>query len=158
MVLSDGQIAEFASAANAGEITVGMVAVTRAQTPAVRDYAQTMISAHNTAQARQTAIVNTLGITTSTSPLSEQLSENAAAVLKQLQNASVTDFDILYVRSQIDMHLQVLQALDEQLLPNVSADALRSELVLTRTEVQGHVESARGLLGLLEDLSDAGVP
>lgn len=157
--LTDGQIVNFASTANAGEISLAMVALNRAQIPAVRDYAQTMISGHNTAQARQTALATSLQLTATTSPLSEQLSENAAQVLKQLQNASVTDFDILYVQSQIDVHTQVLQALNDQLLPSVSADALQAELLVTRTEVQAHLETARALLVTLETLdTDAGVP
>jgi putative membrane protein len=119
-----------------------------------------MIAAHNTAQQRQTAIVNALGLTASPSPLSEQLSDNATQTQLQLQNASATEFDVLYIRSQVDMHLQVLQAIDEQLLPNVSAETLRAELVLTRTDVAAHLESARALLATFDgtDASDAGAP
>lgn len=156
--LSDAQIAAFTSTANLGEVSLGMLALTRVMLPAVRDFAQMMISMHTAAQTRQNAVLNTLGLTIAASPLSTQLENDAMQVTAQLNAAAANQFDLAYIRSQVDIHAKVLTIVDDQLLPNVSATALRADLTLTRSEVVSHLAAARVLLEQLENASDAGVP
>ena len=158
MRLNDAQIAAVLSAVNTAETGVGMYAVTRATTPAVRAFAQSMVEMHNTSKERQTALFNTLMLTLETSNLSAQLTDTSTATMTQLMSVVGTEFDAAYVRSQVDAHTQVLMIIDEQLLPNVTADALRSELVLTRTQVATHIDAARTALQTLEaEDTDAGI-
>jgi predicted outer membrane protein len=158
--LSDGQIAEVTSVANTGEISSGTLAVNRAVSPAVIDYAQSRIALYQLAEERQTAVVIAIGVTPSPSALSAQLTEDTVRIRTQLESASAAEFDVLYLRSQVELQQRLLTAIDDQLLPNVVADTLRSELVLTRTQVQGYLDTARALLATLEgsDEGDAGVP
>ena len=135
-----------------------MLALTRVMLPAVRDFAQMMISMHTAAQTRQNAVLNTLGLTIAASPLSTQLENDAMQVTAQLNAAAANQFDLAYIRSQVDIHAKVLTIVDDQLLPNVSATALRADLTLTRSEVVSHLAAARVLLEQLENASDAGVP
>jgi putative membrane protein len=144
---------------NTGEISLGMLAVNRAVVPAAQDYAQAMIAMHTGAQERQNALVSSLGITPSTSALSARLSEDAARVRTTLESADALDFDLLYIRSQVDLHARVLLTIDEQLLPNVTEELLRADLLVTRTEVATHLAQAQTLLATLEvGDTDAGVP
>jgi|GEM_PF-2170676 len=157
--LNDGQIAEITNVVNTGEISLGMLAVNRAVVPAAQDYAQAMIAMHTAAQERQNALVSSLGITPSTSALSARLSEDAARVRTTLESADALDFDLLYIRSQVDLHARVLLTIDEQLLPNVTEELLRADLLVTRTEVATHLVQAQTLLATLEvGDTDAGVP
>jgi putative membrane protein len=158
--LTDGQIAEITTVVNAGEITLGTLALNRAQLPGTQDYARMMITMHTAAQERQTALVAALGLTPTPSTLSTQLTEDAASVSSQLESATAAEVDVLYVRSQVALHGTVLETIDEQLLPNVTADTLRAELVVVRVEVAAHLEQALALLATLEgvDGADAGVP
>jgi predicted outer membrane protein len=145
---------------NTGEIALGMLALSRAQLPATRDYAQSMVSMHQSAQERQAALVAAIGVTPSPSSISSQLTDDAVRVRSQLESAADAEVDVLYIRSQVELHANVLETIDEQLLPNVSADMLREELVVARVMVAAHLETAQALLVTLEgvDGSDAGVP
>lgn len=158
--LNDGQIAQITTVVNTGEITLGMLALNRGQVPAARDYAASMIAMHQAAQERQTALVTALGITPSPSSLSDRLAQDAMSIQNTLTTADAASFDLLYIQSQVDLHARVLNTIDEQLLPNVTAEMLRDDLVITRTEVVAHWEQAREILAALQgvDGADAGVP
>jgi putative membrane protein len=156
--LSDAQIAAVTSAANTGEISLAMLALTRAQLPATRAFAQMMSDMHGAAQTRQNAVLDVLDLTVAANPVSMQLERDAMQVMTQLNTAAPNQFDLLYIRSQVEIHTKVLSIIDGQLLVSVDAPALRADLVLTRTEVAAHLAAAQVLLDQLEDLTDAGVP
>lgn len=155
--LSDAQIAAVLSAVNTAETGAGTFALTRATTPAAREYAESMVEMHNTAKERQTALFNTLDLTLEPSELSVQLTDDATATMTQLMSLTDTEFDAAYLKSQADAHMKVLMIIDEHLLPNVVADTLRAELVLTRTTVAAHLDAARLALQPVQE-EDAGVP
>jgi putative membrane protein len=157
MDLSDAQIAAVLSAVNTAETGAGTFALTRATTPAAREYAESMVEMHNTAKERQTALFNALDLTLEPSTLSTQLTDDSTATMTQLMSLTDTEFDAAYLKSQADAHMKVLMIIDEQLLPNVVADTLRAELVLTRTTVAAHLDAARLALQPVQE-DDAGVP
>jgi len=157
MSLSDGQIVAVLAAVNASEISQGTTAMTRAVSEGVRNFAESMVTVHNTAQARQTELAMSLGLASEVSPLSTQLGEDAKTVMAQLTAASDAEFDALYLRTQVDSHMKVLMLIGEHLLPSVTSDELRAELMLTRMEVATHLEGARNASTPLED-TDAGTP
>ncbi|HKU38118.1 MAG TPA: DUF4142 domain-containing protein, partial [Polyangiales bacterium] len=156
--LTDAQIAAVTTVANSGEVDLGTLAVARAVLPAVRDFAQMMVTMHTAAQTRQSAVLATLGVQIAPNPISTQLEADAMALRGQLTSASAAAFDRAYIQSQVDVHMRVLTTFDEQLLPNATAPALRADLMLARGEVAAHLALARTLLATLDDLSDAGVP
>jgi putative membrane protein len=155
--LTDAQIAAVLSSVNTAETGAGTFALTRATTPAAREFAQSMVEMHTTAQARQTALFTTLDITVTPSTLSTQLTDESTATMAQLMSLTDTEFDAAYLRSQADAHMEVLMIIDQQLLPNVVADALRAELVLTRTTVAAHLDAARLAAASVQEDTDAGV-
>ena len=157
MSLSDGQIVAVLAAVNASEISQGTTAMTRAVSEGVRNFAESMVTVHNTAQARQTDLAMSLGLMSEVSPLSMQLGEEAKSLMAQLTAASDAEFDALYLRTQVDSHMKVLMLIGEHLLPSVTSDELRAELMLTRMEVATHLEGARNASTPLED-TDAGTP
>jgi putative membrane protein len=158
--LEDGQITELLGSVNTIQVSLGTLAVERALDPEVRNYAQTLVTMHNAAQARQTAVIEALTLMQAPSKLSEAIETEATATRNQLQNATAIQFDFAFVSEQVRLHTQVLEAIDEQLLPSVTAEALRAELVVTRTDVEAHLTEARRLLTTLDGGADAdaGIP
>jgi putative membrane protein len=148
--LSDGQIAAVTTAANTGEIQLANLALMRARLPEVRSFAQEMIDMHGAAQARGTALLQTLNIVPVANDVSTQLEQDAQQVATMLQNTPAADFDLAYVQSQVSIHTQVLELFDRVLLPSVTAPALRSELTLVRGDVQRHLMQAQALLALVQ--------
>jgi putative membrane protein len=158
MSLNDGQIVAVLSAVNSSEISSGTLALDRAVSPAVKDFAQSMVTVHNTAQSRQAALATSLNLMVEQSPLSIQIAEDAAGLMTQLSMASDAEFDVAYLRSQVEAHMKVLMLINEQLLPAVQDEMLRAELMLTRDEVGTHHEAARTASATLADDADAGTP
>jgi putative membrane protein len=148
--LTDAQIAAVTTAANAGEIQLGNLALNRARLPEVRAFAQEMIDMHGAAQARSTALLQTLNIVPVMSNLSTQLEQDAQQVATMLQNTSDAGFDLAYVQSQVDIHTRVLEIFDQVLLTSVAEPALKTDLTLARADVQRHLMQAQMLLAFVQ--------
>lgn len=156
--LNDGQIAAVTSTANMGEVEMGRIALMRAKIHYVHDFAQMMVDMHGAAQTRQAAVLRDLNVSIETNPTSMQLQTDATKIVNMLNKASASDFDRVYVQSQVDVHMQVLKLFDDQLLPNVTAPALREDLMKARGDVEAHLNMARKLLERVEEGADGGVP
>jgi predicted outer membrane protein len=155
--LTDAQIAAVTSTANTGEIDMGMIALTRAIAPDVRDFAQMMVTMHGLAQQRAMAVLQTINITPAANPVSDQLKSDADAMTARLQSADAAQFDLIYISGQVDVHTKVLMLIDQQ-LPNIVAPALRADVTTTRGEVVMHLALATTIRDRIEALSDdAGV-
>lgn len=157
MTLSDGQIVAVLGAVNSAEISAATLATTRAVASGVRNHAESMVATHNTAQERQATLAMSLNLSIDPSPLSTQLGDEAKTLMSELDAASDAEFDVLYLRSEIDGHMKVLMIIGEHLMPSVQNDELRAELMLTRMEVATHLDAARNASMALED-TDAGTP
>lgn len=150
--LSDNQIVGVTNAVNNAEISAGMLAAQKGTTQSVKAFATLMVSDHQAANARQTA----LGITAAPSTLRQGLEATAMSVMASLTNASMgLVFDRLYIQSQVDMHTMTLQTIDNELLTDVMSTALRNDLTLVRASVAMHLTRAQEIL---TSLGDAGVP
>src|SRR4051794_10020175 len=82
---SDNNIAASLNAANAGEIQAGMLAQNQATDANVKAFAGRMVSEHGTAQQRQSALFARLGITPMDDGNSQQLKDDAQAMLEMLR-------------------------------------------------------------------------
>jgi len=87
------------------------------------------------AQARQTALMASKGITPQENAVSTQLKQESAATVAML-NSAATGVDALYVESQVVAHSEVLRILDETLLPSTENSDLKAELQAARGEVK----------------------
>jgi putative membrane protein len=154
---SDAQIAAALLAANDGEVQENMLAVTKAVTPTVRAYAQDLVAAHSATVARLNTVATAANITPSDSDITTQLRSTSTRTRAKLQAASTSDFDMIYLQSQIDAHLDALKLIDEQLLPDAVATSLRAEIVTERADVAMHLLRARALAETLNLDVDAGL-
>jgi putative membrane protein len=144
-VLTDGQVVGAAAAANQGEITVANAYLARGQNPAARDFAVQMQTEHAATLARQDALARSLGLSPDPSEIQAYLRTFAEQTAAFVTAAEPVRVDRLYADSQVEMHEQVLQILDRQLLPSATIPALRDELVRMRADVAAHLEEARVL-------------
>ena len=84
---------------NLAEITVGTIAMSKAQDQQTRDLASTTVSDHKAAQAKLMALAASLGVTLPTAP--NQMQQQAAA---KLQADSASAFDLDYATIQVTGH------------------------------------------------------
>jgi len=156
--LTDPQIVDVLIAVNAGEVEQNTFAVTRAQAPEVRSTAQNFAAAHTEVLAEVEEVASQQSIAPEESPISKKLKKASKHTLGKLESADAAEFDTVFVQSQIKVHDQVLDIIDEQLLPAVRNPELRTLTQKNREAVAGHLEQLRSLAESQGYDVDAGVP
>lgn len=151
ITLTLGQVVRVASAVNQGEISTSQLAVSRADDARVLAFANMMISAHTTAQQRQTMLATQQSITPSDSAVSATVEAAVGALSTALQASPDATFDLTYMRGQETLHQRTLELIDTSLLPSVSGNtALTAELTQTRAEVAAHLTEARTVIDQID--------
>lgn len=134
-----GAYVEMAAASDLFEIQSSNLALTRAQSPAIRQFAQMMIDHHTQTTAQLTAAATAAG-----TPPAPSLMQMQARMLEQLQAASGAEFDRLYVSQQVQAH-QMALALHGNYARRGDTPALRSVAATATPIVQRHLDRARQL-------------
>jgi putative membrane protein len=131
-----------AAASDLFEIQSSQLALSKAQRPEVRDFAQMLITDHTNSTQQITAAATASGFT----PPPPALMPNQAAMLNTLQNTSGADFDRTYLSQQVPAHQSAL-ALHQNYARNGDTPALRTVAATVVPVVQSHLEHARQLMG-----------
>jgi putative membrane protein len=143
--LNDPQIAHIAVTANTIDVETGRLAESRTTTPAVREFAETMIRDHTAVNEQAAALAQRLGVTPQENDVSRSLQTDAAASRTQLEGLNGAAFDRAYIDREVAYHQAVLDALDKTLIPGATNDELRGLLQQVRPAVAAHLEHARSL-------------
>jgi len=139
--LNDAQIARITQDANDAEVKQGKLARDKAKDPRVKQFAERMVKHHTEAMDKQAK----LKLDTSASDVSRKMEQDAESTLSTLKSTSDANFDAQYIADQIKEHQQVLDSIDQQLLPSAKSDPLKSYLKEIRPTVEAHLKSAREL-------------
>lgn len=148
---TDPEIAHIAVTANAIDVEMGRLALTRAEAPAVRDFARTMIADHTAVNEQAAELAERLGVTPADNPTSQSLQENATEARDELESVADPDFVRAYIDHEIAYHRAVLSALDEVLIPGADNAELREFLEAVRPAIAGHLEHAETLRESMND-------
>lgn len=140
--LTDGEIVQILATVDNGEIAQAQVALTKTSTPQVRDFANMMISQHTTSKQRASDLATQTKIVPSPSAQANQLQTKGAKMLETLNAADPSDFDKMYIQSQIDQHKEVLEMLNDKLIPAAKDPTLKQQLTETQNMVQHHIDQA----------------
>lgn len=147
--VTDPQIAAIVVAANEVDIEAGELARERATNPQVRQFAERMVTDHTAANQQAQELAGRLGVTPEESPTSQQLRQGGQQNLERLRGLSGAEFDRAYIEHEVAYHQQVLDAIDNTLIPNAQNPELRSLLEQTRPVIEAHLNQARQLEGTL---------
>lgn len=143
MIMHDTDIAGIVLTANQGEVDLGQLARSMATSAEVRRFAEMMVTGHLDAIQKHKDLVARTGMKTTETALRTQLRNAGVATGDSLRQRSGSDFDGAYIRTQIDMHQWLLDALDKSLIPASKNGALRSYLNEVRDSVATHLSEAR---------------
>ena len=141
--VTDAQIAGIVVAANAIDVEVGRLALTKSQNAEVRRFAQLMITDHTAVNASAAALVQRLGVTPAESPVKASLQSSAAQTQTRLGALQGAAFDQAYLDNEIAYHQAVINAVDAVLIPSAQNGELKAALVSARPAFQAHLEHAR---------------
>jgi len=142
-MLSPSQIAMITDLANTAEIEQGKLAQTKAKSASVRKFAQMMVKHHTEAKTEQTKLYRDLGLTATQSQAANALKESADRATSSLRGSTGSSFDVAYMESQVQEHQELLDTIDNQLLPAASDERLISGLKQMRSTVQSHLSEAQ---------------
>jgi len=149
--LSDEQIAAVTNAANTGEVDQAKEAIKKAKNGRVKTFAQHMVTDHGAAFKQQTDLEKKGNITPQDNELSRQVQNDGKTFLSQLQSApGGNDFDKQYMDIQVREHQQVLDSLDNKLIPNAKNADLKSYLQKVRDKVADHLKQAKDIQASLK--------
>ncbi|HET6336724.1 MAG TPA: DUF4142 domain-containing protein [Polyangiales bacterium] len=141
-MLTDGQIVGVLAAVDDGEIQQAQVALTKTSNTQVRTFADMMITEHQMSKQRAAALMADNKIDPAPSGPSNKLKTKGAATLDKLNAADPKDFDSMYIEVQGDQHKEVLELLNEKLIPSAKDPMLQQQLTATKTMVQHHIDMA----------------
>jgi putative membrane protein len=144
---TDPQIAAIVVAANTVDIDAAKVAKAHAKSPEVKEFAATMIRDHEASNKQANALVTKLKVKPEPNETSKSLisggKENVAS-LKKLKGA---ELDKAYIEHEVTYHQQVLDAINNTLIPNAKNPELKGLLEKTAPVIQAHLDHAKKLQG-----------
>ncbi|MBX6362376.1 MAG: DUF4142 domain-containing protein [Gemmatimonadetes bacterium] len=143
--LTDAQIAQIALAANSADSASGVLAEGKAVAADVKAFARRMVTDHSSLNKQATDLAKRLNLTPAPSDASTDLQNKAADALKDLRGKTGKDFDKAYIDHEVAFHQEVLNALDQQLIPNAQNAELKQLLQTARMGVQQHLDMAKQL-------------
>ncbi len=141
--LSDAHIAAIVSVAGELDIAYGKIALSKAKSKTVREFAQRMVTDHSAVQKAAGELLRKLGVTPEENDTSRGLATNGAKVKEQLKKLKGKDFDAYYIDNEVSYHELVVNATEKLLIPNAQNAELKSTLVSVLPLFQKHLEHAR---------------
>lgn len=142
---TDSQIAEIVVKANQVDVDAGRLALSKTADPEVKAFAKEMIAAHTAIDNEAVALVKKLGVTPEPSVTSHSLEGGGAANVALLSKLMGREFDRAYVGHEVAYHRQVLEAVDNILIPSAQNSELKALLVSVRPIFVAHLEHAQHL-------------
>lgn len=146
---TDAEIAHIVVTANTIDAEMGQLAQTKAQSEAVRRFAQTMVTDHNAVNAQAQQLATQLNVTPVEHQVSRDLRQSADAARMRLDSLTGGEFDRAYIQREVEYHQAVLSALDNTLIPSAQNAQLKTLLEQTRPAIDAHLQEARRIQGTL---------
>jgi putative membrane protein len=147
--LSDAQIAHVAVTASSIDSGFGEMALTKAQSQSVKDFAQTMITDHGAVNKQAVDLATRLNVTPMENDISGQLQSGADQARPAIENLTGAAFDSAYIAREVQYHQTVVDALNQTLIPGTQNAELKSLLESARPAFVAHLERARQIQGTL---------
>lgn len=147
--LSDAEVAHVAVTANAIDSSFGELALTKAQSQAVKDFAQTMVTDHGAVNKQAVELATRLNVTPADNDVSRQLQTGADQARAGMESLTGAAFDSAYIAREVQYHQAVLDALDQTLIPAAQNAELKSLLENARPAFVAHLDRARQVQGSL---------
>lgn len=142
-------IAGIVLTANEGEVQKGSAAAARATSPAVREFAQMMVTEHTNANATARDLFAREGISPGQNSITTALTNGTETTIRNLATYDGAEFDRMYMRTQVELHQWLLSTLDTSLIPSARDADVRDLLINQRGAVASHLDRARSILNTL---------
>ena len=143
--INDAEIAAIVVTANQVDIDAGKLAVSRASNEKVKAFAQLMITDHSGVNRAATELVTKLKVTPQQNATSKALQAGGDRNLAHLKTLKGIAFDQAYIDQEYAYHQQVIDALDNMLIPGAANAELKALLIKVRPAFVAHRDHAQSL-------------
>jgi len=143
--VNDAQIASIVVTANKVDIDAGKLAASRSTNDAVKTFARLMVTDHTGVNKSAMDLAARLKLTPQNNPTSQSLRTDGEKSLAHLKTLKGAAFDKAYIDREVAYHQQVIDALDQTLIPNATNEELKALLVKVRPAFVAHLEHAKRL-------------
>lgn len=126
---------QMAASSDMYEIQSSQIALAKAQNPAIRQFAQMMVTDHSNTSQQIMAAAQAAGLP----PMAPQMLPMHAQMVAQLQGASTANFDRMYASQQLMAHQQAL-ALHSNYAARGDTPALRAVAAAATPVVRTHLQ------------------
>jgi putative membrane protein len=140
---TDPQIAAIVVTANQVDIDAGKVASSKSRTKDVKAFAEQMVTDHTGVNKSATALVTRLKVTPEDNATSASLKSGGEANLQRLKTLKGAAFDRAYIDNEVTYHQNVLDAIDQTLIPSAQNAELKALLVKVRPAFEAHLAHAK---------------
>ena len=143
---TDASVFGFIGANNAGEVRVGQLAAKKATNPAVKKFAQELVTEHRALALEMRSLAGKLSVTPDTVDSDvHDVMDHARDQIKELTDKPAgADWDKQYIDDQIDGHKDLLEKLQDA-AKNTSNTELRAAIEKATGKVQEHLTKAQGI-------------
>lgn len=144
--LKDDEIVALVSTANIAEISAGQLATSNARNGKVKDFAQQMVKDHKDMDEQMGKLAVKLNLNPTPSDKSEALKAQANQDLEKLKIAPKGPvFDKQYIEGQVKDHQQVLNMVNNELIPSAKNAQLKGMLQKASKKIAAHLQHAQKL-------------
>ena len=147
---TDAQIAHIVVTANQVDIAAGTLAESRGHSADVKAFGKRMVTDHTGVNKQATALLKKLGVKPEDNPTSESLKTGGEQNVQHLKTLKGAAFDKAYVDHEVAYHEQVIDALDQTLIPNAKNAELKALLEKSRPAFVAHLDHAKQIQAKLE--------
>jgi putative membrane protein len=141
--MGDAEVAHVAVTANTLDIEGGQLAKDKAENAEVKQFAERMITDHTSANNEANALAQRVSLSPADNQTSQQMKADHERAKTELQSKSGAEFDRAYIQHEVTMHQNVLNALDQTLIPNAQNPELKALLQKIRPVIENHLQMAQ---------------
>ena len=141
---TDANVVDVLTVANQGEVDYSQIGVEKATSPAVKEYAQLMVKDHGTMLEGVKALATRLNLMPAANDKANNLKEEVAKDINDLNAKTGKDFDKEFIDEQIDMHQETLDLLTDLDGRTTNAD-LKAAIAEAKPKVQAHLDQAKSV-------------
>jgi putative membrane protein len=141
--LTDAEITNTLMTANTEEMNMARVARKNSENTKVQNFANMMYTEHAKNNDKVMALAKKEKLMPKVTASTEKMKASNERKVEELEGMTGRSFDRAYMAEQIKVHENVLQKLDQTLIPNAKNSELKAMLNDTRDSVQKHLQEAR---------------
>ena len=147
--LDDPTIVAIFDAANTYDIETSSIAVSKAHTRTIRDFAAMLVRDHRNVRMQGRSLAASLKVTP-TPPRNFALAKAHRTAMAALRKAHGQKFDRVYLQQEVDYHNAVIDAVTTSLLPAIQNARLKDLVTKVAPAFVAHRDRAQSLLNAIK--------